>query len=362
MAGWLNGQPLDDKIQQCSNATARDGKDPLFEVVRRRVGAVYSSDDMSCKAELLKEKYRSSGFAKVKRCLNEVSTNVWLPQVNAIKGDPEKHVKNFQFQLVVDTHEVQEGDVAGDTCPLSRARKPIELVDLFNCSPESLDRGGAEVKNVFLSGNPGTGKTSICKKLAYDWATEGWGSKFEAVYVVSLCLVEKSHYDSSLPRKTKNLETVIANACFNLQDQSSYEAVKIQVKDDLDKDSTLVILDGLDEGDDLGSEMVSSALSCTARCLVLSRPFNCEGDYDREVEVLGFKDEVLAHFISVEMGSDVGQQFTNELRANANVWEIAHVPLTAQLLCTLRRDKGEELDPSASASLYGLYSEIATLV
>ena len=65
MEAWLDGQPVEDKIQQCSNATARDQKDPLFEVVRRQVGAVYSFDDMSCKVERLREKYRSSDFAEV---------------------------------------------------------------------------------------------------------------------------------------------------------------------------------------------------------------------------------------------------------------------------------------------------------
>ena len=276
-----------------------------------------------------------------------------------LDGDPKKHVKDFKCELVVYSKKIPLGKTSVDASTLPTIRNPIKLANLFVGLPETLERGGAEVERVLLFGNPGTGKTSISKKLAYDWAEGRWGSQFQVVYVVPLHSIKKSFSD---PRKMSNPETVITNLCFDLEDPSRSDAIKTQVKDDLTKKSTLVVIDGLDEADEMGRKMASRVWSRGARTLILSRPSNFDFDYDREVELLGLSDEQLVDFVMAETGSEIGSKFLNELQANANVWEIAHVPVTAQLLCTLRKNNGGELNPRASATLYGLYSEVTIFV
>ena len=46
-----------------------------------------------------------------------------------------------------------------------------------------------ETKRVLIEGNPGTGKTMYCRKIAYDWATRDttagdWFSKFQVVLLL----------------------------------------------------------------------------------------------------------------------------------------------------------------------------------
>ena len=278
-------------------------------------------------------------------------------------GSGKKHVKEFEFDLAARRYGLgrqhSSNALAGLRGDGQRQRK-ISMDDLFVGKPENLRSPHAEIKNVLAIGNPGTGKTSMCKRLAHDWACGQWGAEFKAVYVVSLRAVVKSEFGGSTKRTF--LEDVVESVSFSRVKDVSDRALATQIRDDLEEETTLLLVDGLDEAHGLGIEVAKAALACNAKSVFFSRPIDADVVYDREVEVLGLSDEQLARFVSSELGVEDGRGFVDELKENDAVWEISHVPVTAKLLCILRRERGASSVTLSSFSLYDLYSDVAAFV
>jgi len=130
-----------------------------------------------------------------------------------------------------------------------------------------------------ITGNPGTGKTVLSRKIANLWCRGEWGSQFDSVYVVPVRDVQRDVYDNSNTWKMKTLTTAIANLCFRQRDNvTEFDALRNLIRKELQKETTLVILDGLDEQATVCPEIVREALdgSSKHKLLVLSRPGGVE--------------------------------------------------------------------------------------
>ena len=219
-----------------------------------------------------------------------------------------------------------------------RTSSPIVLKDILRGEVKKPHGVREEVRHVLLYGNPGVGKTCIGKKIAYEWACRKWGDKFCAVYFLPLRSIRAVEYDGD-SNKQRTIETAITNICFSFKHEDhELNVLKSQVLDDLSKPSTLLILDGLDEEDAPGKEMIAEGLNSEAKVLLLSRPMVLDRELkevDRAIECGGLTDSQLEQFIaSVFPGKD-GRNLASQLSENETLWGFMHMPVVANILCAM---------------------------
>ena len=241
---------------------------------------------------------------------------------------------------------------------------PVSIEDLFK--PRSLEAGvdESEIRRVLLYGNPGSGKTCISKSIAHKWALGEMLQDLEAVYVVP---VRRLNAAKAKGVRGEALEEVIAQMCFKQKgSDAEFEELKAQINDDLDVSSTLLVFDGLDEADDDARDLLSEAEKGECRLLVLTRPYNLRGiqtKVDCQFECLGFDDQQLTNYINKELQQDEASRLIRSLQQARGMWETAHIPVTAHILCSLSKEHGTSAEDQAKrASMFQIYNGMTDFV
>ena len=205
------------------------------------------------------------------------------------------------------------------------------------------------------------GKTTLARHLAFQWATEQWGQNLEFVFFLRVRDLRASKYNDLNERREETLATAIANCCFPRRDKDSYLTLRNQIDEALEQSTTLVILDGLDEGAGTSEAIISEAKHGNCKLLMLSRPYGIQEERSLsqiEVVLVGLSDVQLVALIETELSPDQAAELLEFLRATPIIWKIAHVSVNAQILCTLWKDphlndfKGMT---SGNSSLFMLY-------
>ena len=242
----------------------------------------------------------------------------------------------------------------------TRVTKPIALDDLFK--RRSLKLGGpeSEVRSVLLYGNPGSGKTCITRVVAHKWALGEMARDFSAVYVVPVRVLNGVE---SRGQKPTRLEEAMSQICFRgSQHAFEHEDLLAQVEHDLADPSTLLMLDGMDEANDYARELVSTVWNRSCKLLLLSRPYNMrdlETRVDVQVECLGFDDEQLRDYIRSELSGDEAPRLISSLEDAYAMWEMAHTPVTAHILCSLSKQHGGAFEEGKRVSTFQVYNDMA---
>ena len=246
----------------------------------------------------------------------------------------------------------------------TKVTKPIALDDLFK--RRSLKPGDpeSEVRRVLIYGNPGSGKTCITKVVANKWALREMAREFNAVYVVPVRVLNS---DEPKGQQWTSLEEVISRICFSKRKRTSeYEDLALQIEDDLDSPLTLLVVDGLDEANDDAREIVSTIWERSCKVLFLSRPYNMRNiktRVDVQVECLGFNDEQLRDYIESELAENEATNLIESLQSSTAMWEMAHIPVTAHILCSLSKDHGTATEERRKrASIFQIYKDMANYV
>ena len=143
---------------------------------------------------------------------------------------------------------------------LEWVKTPITLGDLFKSRSTKPDEPARAIQKVLLVGEAGTGKTTLSRKLAYSWAQGDWGKEFEAVYVLPVRALQQSQYDHLSFRREETLAAAIANHCFPLMEEDEYKRLRRQISEELEKPTTLLVLDGLDERCGTSEKLLEQAL------------------------------------------------------------------------------------------------------
>ena len=244
-----------------------------------------------------------------------------------------------------------------------KVTKPVFLEELFK--PRSPKPGDPQekIKKVLLYGNPGSGKTCISKVIAHKWALGKIMQEFEVIYVVPIRHVNiaKSKGPQGL-----TLKDTVAQICFGERSEVEFEDLSTQVEGDLDSPTTLLMFDGLDEAGEDARELVQSAEKRSCKLLILTRPYNLQQIRQRvdcQFECLGFNDQQLANYIHKELRQDEASRLIRSLQQDRGMWETAHIPVTAHILCSLTRQHGiADEDQGNKASMFQIYRAMTNYV
>ncbi|XP_068687950.1 uncharacterized protein [Montipora foliosa] len=223
----------------------------------------------------------------------------------------------------------------------------IDLGNIFGCKGED--------SMVIAEGSPGIGKTTVCLKLAYDWANESMPPTFP-VFELLLLL------------KCRDLDGEIMEAIFEQllpedMEEKAKKRLRNFITDIHSQERILIILDGLDELPERSKHHVDKLLDrkILPFCYVLATARQEKGiearkqfAFDICLQIEGFTEEdsfkyIRKHFQNIDPSK--GERLIKETKENTFLHPLRNNPLNLLLLCVVYEDHKGEL-PSSRTNLY----------
>ena len=251
-------------------------------------------------------------------------------------------------------------------------KSPIALCDLFKKRSIKPDGPIEEISKVLLIGEAGTGKTTLSRKIAHDWAQGAWGAGFTAIYLLPVRNLQQGKYNGATFRTESSLATAIVQECFPAEcrgKDKDFERLRDQVQEELKQPTTLVILDGLDERQGAREEILSEAGRGVHKLLLLSRPYGVVHErqmVELEVEHQGFNDAqvdayVQDYFRQLDKPASTSTELLTFIKKYPAPKAISHIPVNLGILCALwLTDSDGVRAATMQGSLPGLYRRLTS--
>ncbi|XWN35126.1 MAG: NACHT domain-containing protein [Roseivirga sp.] len=340
-AAGLSASEKEAKDRAPARPTAR----PVFEAVAQRLQA---------EAQETQE-------ALARTPMETAVARTWLKEhykqqygkVPTFFENEELAIENMACALRV----VGPGGVAGD------AISPAALFAARSVRPAEEAQA---VKRVLLTGEAGTGKTLLGHSLAYGWAQGD--TTFDAVYVLPVRSLQAAKYDGSHYRSEETLATAIAHACFpKLVDEVQFKRLRLQIGEELRRERTLLVLDGLEDWPVASEAIVREAQEAEApyHLLTTSRSYGVRGERQQaSVEVVhaGLGQEEIEAYVGhfFRRAPEQGEALLEVLRGASVLREMASVPVQLSILCALWQDDATGMEEAVrSRSRSSLYRKLA---
>ncbi|UAW64791.1 HEAT repeat domain-containing protein [Mycoavidus sp. HKI] len=255
-----------------------------------------------------------------------------------------------QAQREKDKKELEKQAATFERLPSSErleATNPNKLIELEKLFETQKLRNGSEgvPKRILIQGRAGIGKTTLCKKLVYEYHENGlWQDRFESVLWVPLRQLKT--------RAPKCLEDLLCNQYFVGYESSQAQALSKVLHAHQGK--TLFILDGLDE---VASELRGEnqlgtflrVLLAKEHVVITSRPtgvnVNELNKLDLELETVGFSQANVQAYIqkfAPEFQQTAIKRFIKEMPL---IQGLVNIPIQLDALCYSwdKLPKGQEV-------------------
>ena len=227
----------------------------------------------------------------------------------------------------------------------------VNMSDLF----ESFEKG--EDTMTLVEGSPGIGKTTLCLKIAYDWAK---GNKFKLPQFEFVLLLKCRDIDGDIMKAI--------NEQLLPEDMNGKARKKLidYIKNTKNQEKILILLDGLDELPQKSKDDVDKLLRrrILPFCYVLATcrqergvSVRREFDFDLLLQIEGFTDKDAFEYIKKHFGNVcpeqplIGEKLIEEIKENESLQALHTNPLNLLLLCVVFEDYEGKL-PSSRTKLY----------